>query len=481
MTVYTLFTYIGIAALLLTALRYFIKKPGNWVLTYFQNFVGSLFIFSGFVKAVDPLGTGYKMHEYFESFMTDFPQYNKFWDWSATMATPMAIGMIALEVFLGFMLIIGWQKRLTIALIYALTLFFTLLTGYTYLSGYTISPGFIGLSALVLFLFFTACFPKKQNQRLMLAGAGFAGLLIAFAIAKFGDGFIGPQFKENGMRVTDCGCFGDFIKLKPWQTFYKDVFLDFVILLLVIYIDKIDELFTNVSRHALAGVLGAFSLGLCLYCTFMNEPIIDFRPYAVGENIPANMEVKRQPVIKMTYPYKNQKTGEIVNITSDSIGNEKYKPITYDTTGLWKPGERIDDVLDEGIPARISNLMIENPEIGDVTGDLFADPNYSLMVIMWTLKGTHTEAFKELNDIASKCDKAGIKFYAISSGDADVEEFRHKYQTAYPFLLADATPLKTMIRSNPGLILFKNGTVINKWHYKHLPTFEELNAEYFKK
>lgn len=481
MTVYSLFTYIAIAALVITALRYVIKKPTNLLLTYLQSFVGALFIFSGFVKAVDPLGTGYKMHEYFESFIKDFPQFTKFWEWSATMATPMAITMIALEVFLGFMLLIGWQKRLTIALIYALTLFFTLLTGYTYLSGYHISPGFIALSAVVLAVFFAACFPKSQKHRLMAAGAGFVVLLIAYLVAKFGNGFIAKEFVETDMRVTDCGCFGDFIKLKPWQTFYKDVFLDFVILALVIYVDKLDELFDNMKRNIGAGVMGAASLGLCLYCTFLNEPVIDFRPYAIGQNVNENMKAPKEPVVQMVFLYKNSKTNEIKEIPRDSLSSEAYKPITYDTTGTWAFADRKDKVLEEGIPARISNLRLENENGEDITAELMSDPNYSLMVVIWTLKETHTDAFKQLNEIAKGADKAGVKFYAVSSGDANVEEFRHTHQTAYPFLMADATPLKTMIRSNPGLILFKNGTVINKWHYRHFPTFEELNKEYFKK
>src|SRR5689334_24592607 len=115
MTVYDIFAYVGIAAVLLTALRWFIAKPSNLLICFLQNFVGSLFIFSGFVKAVDPLGTGYKMHEYFEAFASE--GMPKFWDWMAGYSTIMAVAMIAAELFFGLMLIIGWMPRFTVAII----------------------------------------------------------------------------------------------------------------------------------------------------------------------------------------------------------------------------------------------------------------------------------------------------------------------------------------------------------------------------
>ena len=109
------------------------------------------------------------------------------------------------------------------------------------------------------------------------------------------------------------------------------------------------------------------------------------------------------------------------------------------------------------------------------------DPNFSLMVISRNLSLTHEDAFKQLNAIALGCDKAGVKFYTVTVNDGKVDEFRHRNQTAYPFYHADETPLKTIVRSNPGLVLFKNGVVVNKWHYRHLPSFEELNTTYFSK
>src|SRR5580658_7900734 len=129
MTVYTIFGIVAAIAFGLALIRYFVKRPPNILLTFLQDFIGAFFIFSGFVKAVDPLGTSYKMHEYYEAFAQD--GLRPFWDFLANFSTLSAILMIAAELFIGFMLLIGWRPKLTVAIIWLLTLFFTALTGYT--------------------------------------------------------------------------------------------------------------------------------------------------------------------------------------------------------------------------------------------------------------------------------------------------------------------------------------------------------------
>jgi hypothetical protein len=108
------------------------------------------------------------------------------------------------------------------------------------------------------------------------------------------------------------------------------------------------------------------------------------------------------------------------------------------------------------------------------------NPHYTLVVVAPILAETHADIFvSKINPLALACDKAGIKIYTLTK-DLDVAEaFRHKYQTAYPFYTTDDAAIKAMMRSNPGVMLLKNGVVINKWHYKHIPTFEQLNSAYF--
>lgn len=485
MTVYTIFLLVGIAALVLSLLRYFVFQQKEVIIPFLQHFVGALFVFSGFVKAIDPLGTSYKMHEYFEAFAGENIYFlsaamneklRALWEFIGNFSTPMAIIMIAAEMFFGIMLIVGWRPRLTVAVVWFLTLFFTFLTGYTYLSGFGITHKFLAVAGLVMLLYALIAVTKNPRTRSILLVSATALLVVMLGLIKFSSIFFTKEFVESGMKVTDCGCFGDFIKLRPWETFYKDVFLDFLILGLVLGVDRIKHWFVGGILKGIATVAAVASLFLCIYCTFLNEPILDFRPYAIGNNIRELREVKKQPVIEKTFIYHSNKTGQNKSFSEDDVMHGKWDYTEYDSLV-----ERKDVVLDPGIPAKIVNLFIEDDEGQEITDSLLSDPNYSLMVVSWRLSTTHTDAFKELNAIAQQCDKIGVKFYAVVMNDGHVEEFRHKYQTAYPFYHNDETALKTMLRSNPGLMLLKNGVVINKWHYRHLPTFEELNATYFSK
>jgi hypothetical protein len=473
MNVYTIFGIVALAAFVLALIRFIVKRPPNILITFLQDFVGAFFIFSGFVKAVDPLGTSYKMHEYFEAFAQE--GLRPLWEYTANFSTFFAVLMIALELFIGFVLIIGWRPRFTVGIIWLLTLFFTFLTGYTYLSGYGISKLFIVLAALVMLVIAAVAFPEKQSKRNNLAFFSFGLIAVLFLLGKFSGTFFTCAFAETKMKVTDCGCFGDFIKLKPWETFYKDVILDFIILVLVLNAKHVRPLFGTSIKNVLAVSTGTFSLLFCLYNVYLNEPVIDFRNYKVGNDIKDLRKEKRAPKIEMQWQYHNKTSGQWETITYDDVMKNRVQYDKYDTN------YREDKVLDPGEPAKITNLRIENDEGIDLTDSILSNPAYSLLVISPNLSKTHESAFKDLNQIASGCDKAGIKFFAVTLNDGHVDEFRHRNQTAYPFYNADETPLKTIMRSNPGLLLLKNGVVINKWHYRHLPTFEELNQNYFSK
>jgi uncharacterized membrane protein YphA (DoxX/SURF4 family) len=475
MTVYTIFGIVAAIAFALALLRFIVKRPPNILITFLQDFIGAFFIFSGFVKAVDPLGTSYKMHEYFEAFAGE--GLRPVWEYLAHFSTFFAIVMIAAELFIGLMLIIGWKPRFTVGVIWLLTLFFTFLTGYTYLSGFCISKLFMLSSAGVFVLLAAAAFPPKESTRNNIVFFSLGLVAVLFIMGKFSGMFFTCDFKESGMKVTDCGCFGDFIKLKPWQTFYKDTILDVIILILLLNTKNIRPTFSAMWLNVTAGVMAAAALGFCLYNTYFNEPVIDFRPYAIGQDINDNMKDNDPQVMKMTYVYKDKKTGQEKEIPSELLSDPAISAEIANMTYV----KRNDVITHEGKPIRISNLFIEDEDGNQMSDSILHNPNYSLMVVSFDLNQAHESAFRQLNDIANACDKAGIKFFAVVANDGKVDEFRHRNQTAYPYYYADATPLKTMIRSNPGLMLLKNGVVINKWHYRHLPTFDELNQTYFKK
>lgn len=467
MTVYSIFTYVGIAALLLTALRFWIARPKNWLICYLQNFIGALFIFSGFVKAVDPLGTSYKMHEYFEAFAQE--GLRPVWEYLATWSTSMSILMIAAELFFGFTLLIGWMPRFTVTIVWWLTLFFTILTGYTYLSGYCITTLFVALSTAAVVMLAAVPLISKVNIRNLTLLAGL--LFVAALFFWFKSESFGCAFTETKMKVTDCGCFGDFIKLKPWETFYKDVFLDALILILVLGYKDITSVFSKATETFAMTGAALFSSIICLYHVYWNEPSIDFRPYKVGNNIAELRKEVKPAVIEMTFVYKNKKTGEQMAYTMNELTSLNYDEVEF--------VERKDVVKDPGIPAKISNLFIEDNEGQNITDAILSEPGYTFLVVSPNIGKINEEAFKALNAIAEAATKSGAKFYAVVRNEGNMEQFKKKVNATYPFYHADETPLKTMIRSNPGLLLLKEGVVVNKWHYRHLPTVGELQKIYF--
>lgn len=474
MNVYTIFVLVALAALVLGLVRYFVSRPSNLAVTFLQDFIGCFFIFSGFVKAVDPLGTSYKMHEYFEAFAAE--GLRPVWEYLSTWSTFMAVVMIALELFVGFVLLIGWKPRFTVGVLWLLTLFFTILTGYTYLSGYGITKLFMVSAIAVSLLFSGIAFAPTQAKKMKLLYLSLGVLAVVLLLVKFSSLFFTIPFAETKMKVTDCGCFGDFIKLKPWETFYKDMVLDVMILVLLLNVKFIRPVFESTYRQALALVSAGLALFFCLYNVYANEPVIDFRPYKIGNNINELRKEKVPAKVQMIFVYRSNKTGEIKEFSYDDVMQGKMDYAEYDSMI-----ERKDKVLDPGIPAVITNLRIENDEGADITDTLLHRSGYSLMVVSYNLSKTNEPAFKTLNTLAAAAEKAGVDFYTVTVNDGHIDEFRHRNQTAYPFYHADETPLKTIIRSNPGLVLFKNGVVVNKWHYRHLPSAEELNASYFKK
>ena len=462
MTFYTIFTYIGIAALILTLLRYLFARTESLFICFLQNFVGSLFIFSGFVKAVDPMGTSFKMHEYFEAMHIEFMN---------PLSTIFSVVMIVLEIVLGIAVIIGWRQKLTASLLLLMTLFFTLLTGFTYVSGYSPTLFFWGLFILVSAGF--SVYAISENSSLKNIGfvIGFGGLIILLLGIKFSGIFFTETFTETKMKVTDCGCFGDFIKLKPWETFWKDVFLDVLILILALQYNKISKLFTELPRGIITYGSLLLSLFFCLYNFLWSEPVVDFRPYKIGNNINELRQVVKPEIKDYVFVYKNKKTHVEQEFKTAELSN-----IIED----WEYVSRKDIVIDPGIPAKITNLYVFNENKEEVTDDLLNDPEYSLVVISYKLSKACDCCFKHhLNKLAEQSKAAGVTFYGITSEDAS--DFKKKHHIPFDFYTADETPLKTMLRSNPGLILLKNGVVVNKWHRKHFPDFETLNKMYFKK
>lgn len=371
--------------------------------------VSLLFIFSGLIKANDPLGFGYKLQEYFEVFHITFLH---------DYATAIAILLCTLEIVLGALLFLGIRGKQVAWGLLLLIIFFTFLT------------------------FYSAYFEV----------------------------------------VTSCGCFGDAIKLTPWQSFIKDLILLALILIIFVQRNHIKPLIksTVVQDRTAIGVL-LFSLGFGLY-TYNYLPILDFLPYKVGNNIPALMKMPPgapQDVYEIMYNLKNKKTGETKKMTDKE----------YLKTGIWKDedweivGDPVNKLVKEGFQVKIKDLKIEDAQGTDYTNEIIENPYYNLVIVAYNLDHTNAKAIGDLNAIAmNAAENFNIRTVLLTSNSAEaVTAFSKANKLAMEVFYVDAIPLKSMVRANPGVMLLKNGTIINKWHYHTVPDYNELAKKYFEK
>lgn len=491
MTIFTLLLYVGIAAIILTAVTPFLYKgEKNWLMTYLQHFCGSLFIFSGYVKAVDPMGTAFKMEQYFQEFYYTFNEtamsfIAPLFPWMSDHSISISVGMIVFEIVLGVMLILGSKPKLTSWLFFLLVAFFTVLTGFTYLTGYV---------------------PSGTNF---------------FEFGKWG------EWVETNMRVTDCGCFGDFLKLKPKISFFKDVFLLGPSLFFLFKHKDMHKLFTSNIR---AGLILLTTIGFLIFCIrnfVWDEPIIDFRPFHAGADVRNEKiyEIEQSDIANKATAYKltNKSSGQTVTLPIDQYLQE-YK--SYPKTE-WE----LEQV--KGNPpfetSKISDFEISDLEGNSMTEEILDNPNYSFMVLSYKLKTLDTkktntitvqdtifqidtmqnELVKKIqsiqtrevteevtqfdsefvsrftnviNPVVNDAEKAGYTVFAVTAPNSRdvIDDFRHATQSAYPFYTADDLLIKTIQRSNPGLVLWKDGKIIQKWHLKKMPSFQEIQANYLK-
>jgi hypothetical protein len=470
MTFSDIFLYTGLAGLGLTLLHFllnklfkqFFTKQENYLLELIKNWVGALFIFSGIVKAIDPIGTSIKIGEYFEVLHLEF---------LLPFTLTFSVGMIVAEIVMGAALIVGWQGFITAAFTYLLIIFFTFLTGFTYVSGFCPSALFLVISGLVLLTITITAFLKDPKMRRNGIFLTITLGLIAFLFCKFSHQCLLCAFSEVNMKVTSCGCFGDFIKLKPKQSFTKDLILLVATLYILFNYAKIkpitNKLWLVNTKILLVTIV---SLLFCFRNYKFNEPIVDFRPYKIGVNILEDKEVKVAPKVEYIFHYLNKKTGEKYDYKMADLSK-----ITENDTLL----SREDIVLDPGIPAKILDFNIQDSASGsEITDDVLYEPAYTFMVVAWDVTKTEKAAFAKINTLAEQAQKAGCKIFSISYNAT--HSFENEMKITYPMYWGDAVFLKTIGRGNPVILLLKEGKIIDKWHWNKLPTFDEIKKKDLK-
>lgn len=346
--------------------------------------LGLVFLVSGTLKAIDPLGTAYKFNDYFIALHMDF-----FIPYALLLAVLMNIA----EFGVGFALVSGYKIKLS------------------------------SLGALLFMLIFTP-------------------LTLWLALTN---------------AVSDCGCFGDAIKLSNWGTFYKNILFLAMALFVFANNNKYEKSKTGDILQWAVLLIGALLPLLLQVYTLKHLPLVDFRPWKVGNYIPDRME-EVPPTVDYTFIYKNKATGELhkwktAELTSIPNLAEDYEYV-----------DREENILKEGIPAEINGFVLEDAEGNDVLGDVIENDRYQFIVFAYDLSKTDMEALAKMEAFAKECAKADIDICLVTASQAEAKQLMEEGKLSMPVYYGDATPLKTPVRANPGLLLMKDGYVLGKWN-----------------
>ena len=358
--------------------------------------VGIVFIYSGFVKGIDPLGSDYKFTDYFNAF-----------------------GM-------------GWMNATTLFFSFALSLI-EFLIGIALLFNLWVSR--MAWGSLLFMAFFTP-------------------LTLVLALTN---------------PVSDCGCFGDAMILTNWQTFWKNIILLLLAIMIFMYRKEYKSSLPLVGQFSFLALAGAGMLCLSVYC-YRHLPVLDFRPYAVGKNITEGMrlpEGAEPDQYEVTLKYKNKQTGEVQSFTEENY--------PWQDTLNWEYESSSERLVKKGYITPIHDLVIEHPTLGNITEEILEDDNHTILAVAYNLTQSDMQYQPAINRLAEYAQEKGIRFYGLtSSSERDIETYKKRYHVPYEFCTADEIQLKTMIRSNPGVINLREGTILDKWAGKDVPDVKEL-------
>jgi hypothetical protein len=353
--------------------------------------LGLAFMLSGFVKAVDPWGTAYKIDDYIHAFG---------WTFFSGISFVASITLSAFEFFIGSILILGVYKRTAPLLVLIALLFLTPLTLY-----------------------------------------------IAFA-----------------NPVTDCGCFGDALVLSNTATFFKNVFLLALALFVYLRTDLSYSLYGMHTSRWIAVWAMLFPILIASHSA-MHLPVFDYRPYKIGHYLPQLMTNPKGAVkdsIQTLFVY--QKEGEKKTFTLENAPLEDSS---------WVFVERKDQVVQTGEVAPIHDFVLQHPIYGDITQEVLSDTSYVFLMVspkLEDLNYSNLTAFLATKEYAVR---QGYRFMVLTSSNLkQIEDWKFEYDESMEFALVDEITLKTIIRSNPGLVLLKKGTVLQKWGFRDIPPFD---------
>ncbi|MBO4741527.1 MAG: DoxX family protein [Bacteroidales bacterium] len=363
-------------------------------------FVGSVFLFSSFVKGVDPMGTAYKIEEY----MTAWSVGGLSFEWAQPLAPIMSVALVTVEFLIGIMLITNSLRVLNAWLLLLVMSFFLVTT-------------------------------------------------LIDAITN---------------KVTDCGCFGDFVKLTNWQTFWKNVVL-MVPTVVIFCCRNIKKKHRTYERDILIVLFAiAAMVGFAIY-NINNEPVLDFRAWKVGNKmIPEN-----NAEIVSYVTYKNKKTGEKQEFLSKKL-NEYLKDSTWVQEWEWVDSRVVDPTV---IAADGFSMSYIDGE--DHAKEIIGSASPVMIATSYDLNGISEKGVESLQRVKDIVEQHEVNFLLLTASlPEEVEDFLDKNNlSSLEYYFADNTAIKTMLRSNPGYILLKDAEVKGKWHYRNYNRIRNVDFE----
>ncbi|HOY31217.1 MAG TPA: DoxX family protein [Bacteroidales bacterium] len=360
--------------------------------------LGLVFIFSGFVKAVDPLGSMYKFDDYFDAFGME---------WLKPASLVLGFALFCSEFIIGFCFLFNIKMKFFSWIMLLYMTFFTILT-------------------------------------------------IILAI---------------GNPVSDCGCFGDAIILSNWETFFKNVGLMILTLIVFFGRNKIKNRFPDISQYGIMFIGFAIILWISVYC-YRHLPLMDFMPWKIGNNISEKV-VDTPEIAEIKLVYKHKETGELFKYTS--------KTLPWQDTAFFNKLEFVDQektVIQEYKPAPVHDFMVDDLNKVNHNADIIGNPGFQFILVSHDIAEAEKSVFPVLNVFYEQCAKDTIGFAALCGSDfITIGKLREEVKAAYEFYTVDETALKSVVRSNPGLVLLKNGVVLDKWAWRDLPDYKQFKEK----
>lgn len=258
-------------------------------------------------------------------------------------------------------------------------------------------------------------------------------------------------------KVKDCGCFGDAMPLTPWQSFTKDIVLLVFILILFFGVKHIKPMFSKLGTTivALLGFIASLSFA---YYVLMHLPAIDFRAYKIGDNLQENMMLApdaKKAIIDYVWTYTLN--GEEKTLTDRGQGPAEYDDII---------GVETKEIQAAELP-RIQDFSIES-EDEDLTS-YFLEKEKLLMIVAYNLNSSEKNGMVKLKALSDDAMKKGYTVIGMTTSDeATKQNIKSTYNLDFDFYLCDEKVLKTIVRSNPGVVILNKGTVMQKKHWNDI-------------